>query len=166
MEGSKTITLTVMYSDILGRVQSGSYYVGEAAKGKLLEVAALLQASSDDDIVLKDFLKEASSKACNVLQRYVGTTSVNVANASQGSTADSVKFTTQASVLFNAAGASSAYTYPKPLEGAVADYITNYTLREWTKPIPTTSNEFAKKVAVNEQTIRELCCYRNKPTRS
>lgn len=164
MEGSKTITLTILYDDIIGRVQSGSYYVGEAAKGKLLEVAAMLQASSDDDTVIKDFLKEASSKACNVLQRYVGTTAVNTENATTGMTANSIKFTTDATVNFEGVG-TSAYTYPKPIENAVADYVTNYILREWTKPIPATSNIFAKKVVANEQTIRDLCCYRNKPTR-
>jgi len=158
MEGSKSITLTIQNSNILDRVKSGAYYVGEATKGELLEVAAMLQASADDDTILKDFLKEASSKACNVLQRYIGTTSVVV-------TALTVVFTTAATVNFFAEG-SSPYTYPVGLDKAVTDYMANYILREWTKPIPATSNTFAEKVVRNEQTIRELACHRMKPNRS
>lgn len=197
------MTLTVPYSKVLDRVKSSAYYVGEAAKNDLQDVAAQLQASEDDDDVLKDYLKEAATKCVHVIQHFVGTTRIETLSESG---VESLLFTTQATANFLAEVGfqqvnestsqhvpvapnqeqhtqdeeptpvewpvevppppAPTYIYPTGLSAAVEDYLTDYVLREWTKPIPKTSEHFNGKVTEDVQVIRTLAAHRKKPTRN
>ena len=185
------MTLTLPFSKVLDRVKSSVYYIGEAAKNELQDVAAQLQASEEDDDVLKDYLKEAATKCVHVIQHYVGTTRMETLSDVYG---DKLLFTTQATANFLAEveplsgerlavsdGDSDGYVewpvevppppaptyiYPTGLSAAVEDYLTDYVLREWTKPIPKTSEHFNGKVTEDVQVIRTLAAHRKKPTRN
>ena len=67
MEGSKIITTEIGIQEILLRMKDHAYYIGESAKAdpRFVEISAKIQASDDDDPILKDYISDATSSVCN-----------------------------------------------------------------------------------------------------
>ena len=59
MEGSKILTLELTTKQLFVQMKSQSYLIGEALKSnpQLIELAAKIQASDDDDEDLRDIIK-------------------------------------------------------------------------------------------------------------
>lgn len=76
MEGSKTITLELTTGQLFEKMKSQSYILGESLKSndQMIELAAKIQASDDDDNDLKDIVIDGSTKLGNLLSRVLGKT--------------------------------------------------------------------------------------------
>lgn len=156
MEGSKSITTEVTYASIMERMKDHVYYLGESIKSnpQLVEVGAKLQASADEDPVLKDFIKDATSIVCNIVSRALGITTY-----ADGGDGANITFTTKA----------PANT--PDLSAQLKDYITNYmatcVMESWLKIIKADEAvRFAEMRNRLENEIVLLSTQRSKPTRT
>lgn len=155
MEGSKTITTEVTLTDILNRVKDHVYYMGEALKSnpQLVELGAKIQASSDEDAVLKDFISDAKSVVCNLISRVLGLTS------SDDSEGTKITFTTKA--------VANVPDINDQLKDYIINYIAVYVIEGWlkiTKPDEAVRFSETKQRLENELTL--LATQRTKPVRS
>lgn len=157
MEGSNSITISVMRKEFLDRLKLGAYYVGESVKGELQEVAAMLQASDDDDAVLTDYFREGNIELANILQKYMGKTTFTETTTPAANAC--IAFTISSVQNFNESNVSG-------LTNALYDYLVDFGLKEWSKPVPNTAQYYEEKLKEDTQAIREFCCHRKKPNRS
>lgn len=154
MEGSKSLTPQVVVKDLLLRVKDQAYYIGESAKSdpRLVEISAKIQASDDDDPILKDYVSDATSVVCNLLSRMLGETSYTDGDGN-------ITFTVKA-----------AANTPD-LEDQLVDYITNYMstaiLRSWLNVIKSDEAKRFEEMLVRLETeLIQLSARRLKPERT
>lgn len=154
MEGSKNLTPQVVVKNILLRVKDQAYYIGESAKSdpRLLEISAKIQASDDDDPILKDYVSDATSVVCNLLSRMLGETSYTDGDGN-------ITFTIKA-----------AANTPD-LQDQLVDYITNYMstaiLRSWLNVIKSDEAKRFEEMLVRLETeLIQLSSRRLKPERT
>lgn len=154
MEGSKSLTPQVVVKNILLRVKDQAYYIGESAKSdpRLVEISAKLQASDDDDPILKDYVSDATSVVCNLLSRMLGETSYTDGDGN-------ITFTIKA-----------AANTPD-LQDQLVDYITNYMstaiLRSWLNVIKSDEAKRFEEMLVRLETeLIQLSARRLKPERT
>lgn len=154
MEGSKNLTPQVVVKNILLRVKDQAYYIGESAKSdpRLLEISAKIQASDDDDPILKDYVSDATSVVCNLLSRMLGETSYTDGDGN-------IAFTIKA-----------AANTPD-LQDQLVDYITNYMstaiLRSWLNVIKSDEAKRFEEMLVRLETeLIQLSSRRLKPERT
>lgn len=154
MEGSKSLTPQVVVKNILLRVKDQAYYIGESAKSdpRLVEISAKIQASDDDDPILKDYLSDATSVVCNLLSRMLGETSYTDGDGN-------ITFTIKA-----------AANTPD-LQDQLVDYITNYMstaiLRSWLNVIKSDEAKRFEEMLVRLETeLIQLSARRLKPERT
>lgn len=156
MEGSKVLTLEITMTDLSAQMKEHSYYLGEALKSdpNLIEIAAKLQASDDDDSVLMDFIKEGSTKMGNVLSRVVGKTTY-----AWDEDKTKVTFTTNAVANFMDAQKGT-------LQDSMVCYISAYVLYKWLNLMkPDECPRFATILSDLEEDMRQLGAQRDKPVR-
>ncbi len=157
MEGSKILTLEITKAGLFSQMKEHSYYLGEALKSNttVMELAAKLQASDDDDSVLMDFVKEGGTKLGNILSRVVGKTSYAW---DEGKT--KLTFTTNAVANF-------MDTQKETLKDSMLSYISAYVLCKWLNLMkPDECQRFEKMLAELEEDMRQLGAQRDKPTRT
>lgn len=154
MEGSKSLTPQIAVKTLLLRVKDQAYYIGESAKSdpRLVEISAKIQASDDDDPILKDFVSDATSVVCNLLSRMLGETSYS----NEG---ENITFTIKAAA--NTPG----------LQDQLVDYITNYMstsiLRNWLNTVKSDeAKRFDEKLLRLETELIQLSARRLKPERT
>nr|DAX02753.1 MAG TPA: hypothetical protein [Bacteriophage sp.] len=154
MEGSKSLTPQIAVKTLLLRVKDQAYYIGESAKSdpRLVEISAKIQASDDDDPILKDFVSDATSVVCNLLSRMLGETSYS----NEG---ENITFTIKA-----------AANTPD-LQDQLVDYITNYMstsiLRNWLNTVKSDeAKRFDEKLIRLETELIQLSARRLKPERT
>lgn len=154
MEGSKSLTPQVVVRDLLLRVKDQAYYIGESAKSdpRLVEISAKIQASDDDDPILKDYVSDATSVVCNLLSRMLGETSYTDRDGN-------ITFTVKA-----------AANTPD-LQDQLVDYITNYMstaiLRSWLNVIKSDEAKRFEEMLVRLETeLIQLSARRLKPERT
>lgn len=154
MEGSKNLTPQVVVKNLLLRVKDQAYYIGESAKSepRLLEISAKIQASDDDDPILKDYVSDATSVVCNLLSRMLGETSYADGDGN-------ITFTIKA-----------AANTPD-LQDQLVDYITNYMstaiLRSWLNVIKSDEAKRFEEMLVRLETeLIQLSSRRLKPERT
>lgn len=154
MEGSKSLTPQIAVKTLLLRVKDQAYYIGESAKSdpRLVEISAKIQASDDDDPILKDFVSDATSVVCNLLSRMLGETSYS----NEG---ENIAFTIKA-----------AANTPD-LQDQLVDYITNYMstsiLRNWLNTVKSDeAKRFDEKLVRLETELIQLSARRLKPERT
>lgn len=154
MEGSKSLTPQVVVRDLLLRVKDQAYYIGESAKSdpRLVEISAKIQASDDDDPILKDYVSDATSVVCNLLSRMLGETSYTDGDGN-------ITFTVKA-----------AANTPD-LQDQLVDYITNYMstaiLRSWLNVIKSDEAKRFEEMLVRLETeLIQLSARRLKPERT
>lgn len=154
MEGSKNLTPQVVVKNLLLRVKDQAYYIGESAKSdpRLLEISAKIQASDDDDPILKDYVSDATSVVCNLLSRMLGETSYTDGDGN-------ITFTIKA-----------AANTPD-LQDQLVDYITNYMstaiLRSWLNVIKSDEAKRFEEMLVRLETeLIQLSSRRLKPERT
>lgn len=154
MEGSKSLTPQIAVKTLLLRVKDQAYYIGESAKSdpRLVEISAKIQASDDDDPILKDFVSDATSVVCNLLSRMLGETSYS--NEGENTT-----FTIK------------AVANTPDLQDQLADYITNYMstsiLRNWLNTVKSDeAKRFDEKLVRLETELIQLSARRLKPERT
>lgn len=154
MEGSKSLTPQVVVGDLLLRVKDQAYYIGESAKSdpSLVEISAKIQASDDDDPILKDYVSDATSVVCNLLSRMLGETSYTDGDGN-------ITFTIKA-----------AANTPD-LQDQLVDYITNYMstaiLRSWLNVIKSDEAKRFEEMLVRLETeLIQLSSRRLKPERT
>lgn len=155
MEGSKSLTPQVSVKNLLLRVKDQAYYIGESAKSNpnLVEISAKIQASDDDDPILKDYISDATSVVCNLLSRMLGETSYS----DEG---ENITFTIKASA-----------NTPEYMQEQLVDYITNYMstsiLRSWLNVIKSDEAKRFEELLVRLETeIIQLSARRLKPERT
>lgn len=154
MEGSKSLTPQVVVKNLLLRVKDQAYYIGESAKSdpRLVEISAKIQASDDDDPILKDYVSDATSVVCNLLSRMLGETSYTDGDGN-------ITFTVKA-----------AANTPD-LQDQLVDYITNYMstaiLRSWLNVIKSDEAKRFEEMLVRLETeLIQLSARRLKPERT
>lgn len=155
MEGSKSLTPQVSVKNLLLRVKDQAYYIGESAKSNpnLVEISAKIQASDDDNPILKDYISDATSVVCNLLSRMLGETSYS----DEG---ENITFTIKASA-----------NTPDYMQEQLVDYITNYMstsiLRSWLNVIKSDEAKRFEELLVRLETeIIQLSARRLKPERT
>lgn len=157
MEGSKVLTLKLTTQSLFAQMKEHSYYLGEALKSdpQLMELAAKIQASNDDDIVLRDFVQSGGTKLGNLLSRVLGKTSYSW---NEGKT--EVTFTTNAVANFMD---SQRLT----LQDNMLNYLSYYVLSKWLNLIkPDECKRFEDLLVEIEGDMRQLGAQRDKPVRS
>lgn len=157
MEGSKEITQTLTLTELLEQMREHSYYLGEALKSnpQVIELAAKIQASTDDNSVLADFVQAGATKLGNVLSRVVGKTYY-----AWDDDKTSITFTTNAVANFMDAQKGT-------LTDSMLNYLSCYILADWLNLIkPDEAQRFTARLADYEEDMRQLGAQRDKPTRS
>lgn len=160
MEGSKTLTLALTTKELFAQMKEHSYYIGEALKTtpELIELAAKIQASDNDDNVLKDFVQEGGTKIGNILSRVVGKTSY--AWSSSLESGKTITFTTKAVANF-------MDSQKEALKDSMLNYLSYYILAKWLTLIkPDEAGRFSKELVSLEEDIRQLGAQRDKPNRA
>lgn len=154
MEGSKTITTQIVINDILLRMKDQAYYIGESAKAdpRLVEISAKIQASDDDDPILKDYISDSTSIVCNLLSRMLGETSYQ----NEGS---NVTFTTKAK--------ANTPDIDAQLKDYIVNYMSTYILKNWLNVIKADeAQRFNDMLTRLENEIIQLAARRTKPERT
>lgn len=154
MEGSKTITTQIVINDILLRMKDQAYYIGESAKAdpRLVEISAKIQASDDDDPILKDYISDSTSIVCNLLSRMLGETSYQ----NEGS---NVTFTTKAK--------ANTPDIDAQLKDYIVNYMSTYILKNWLNVVKADeAQRFNDMLTRLENEIIQLAARRSKPERT
>lgn len=154
MEGSKTITTQIVINDILLRMKDQAYYIGESAKAdpRLVEISAKIQASDDDDPILKDYISDSTSIVCNLLSRMLGETSYQ----DEGS---NVTFTTKAK--------ANTPDIDAQLKDYIVNYMSTYILKNWLNVVKADeAQRFNDMLTRLENEIIQLAARRSKPERT
>lgn len=157
MEGSKVLPLELTVQDLFAQMKEHSYYLGEALKSDptLIELAAKIQASDDDDSVLKDFIQSGGTKLGNLLSRVLGKTSYAW---DAGKT--KITFTTNAVANF-------MDSQKDTLKDNMLNYLSYYVLSKWLNLIkPNECERFEKLLVEIEEDMRQLGAQRDKPKRT
>lgn len=157
MEGSKVITQTLTTTELLEQMEEHSYYLGEALKSnpQVIELAAKLQASSDDYSLLKDFVQAGATKLGNICSRVIGKTTY-----AWDDDKTSITFTTNAVANFMDDQIGT-------FADCMLNYLSYYVLEKWLNIIkPDESARFAQMLVALEEDLRQLGAQRDKPTRT
>ena len=157
MEGSKTITLELTISQLFEKMKSQSYIIGESLKSnpQLIELAAKIQPSGNDDNDLKDIAVDGSTKLGNLLSRVLGKTQYEWSEAGK-----KVTFTVNAVANFMDAQQNT-------LRDSMKSYLGCYTLRHWLNLIkPDECQRFDVLLKDLEEEMRQLGAQRDRPTRT
>ena len=157
MEGSKVLKLELTTQDLFAQMKEHSYYLGEALKSdpQLMELAAKVQASDDDDTVLKDFIQSGGNKLGNLLSRVLGKTSY-VWDAEK----TKITFTTNAVANF-------MDSQKLTLQDSMLNYLSYYVLSKWLNLIkPNECERFERLLLEIEGDMRQLGAQRDKPVRA
>ncbi len=163
MEGSKTLTLELTTKDLFAQMKDQSYLIGESLKSnpQVMELAAKIQASDDDDVTLQDFAQAGGTKLGNILSRVLGKTSYKWQEAQEGD--QKVKkliFTTNAVANF-------MDSQKETLKDSMLNYLSVYILSKWLNLIkPDESARFEAMLKELEEDMRQLGAQRDKPKRS
>ncbi len=160
MEGSKTLTLALTTKELFAQMKGHSYYIGEALKSdpQLIELAAKIQASDDDDAVLKDFVQAGGTQLGNILSRVVGKTSYAWSDTSESG--KTITFTTKAVANF-------MDSQKDTLKDSMLNYLSYYILAKWLTLIkPNEAERFSKELVSLEESMRQLGAQRDKPIRA
>lgn len=155
MEGSKIITTEIGIQEILLRMKDHAYYIGESAKAdpRFVEISAKIQASDDDDPILKDYISDATSIVCNLMSRMIGETSYEKDDST-------ISFITRAK--------TNAPEYiDEHLKDYIINYMSTYILRNWLNVIKADeAQRFNDMLTRLENEIIQLAARRTKPERS
>lgn len=154
MEGSKTITTEIVIKDILLRMKDHAYYIGESAKAdpRFVEISAKIQASDDDNPILKDYISDATSIVCNLLSRMIGET--NYENDDSN-----ITFTTKAK--------TNTPNIDAQLKDYIVNYMSTYILKNWLNVIKADeAQRFNDMLTRLENEIIQLAARRTKPERT
>lgn len=154
MEGSKSISVTVTSAKVLERVQDQVYYLGESIKSNpaLVELGAKIQASSDEDPILNDFISDSVSIVNNLLSRTIGLTTYT---------------NNKTTISFTSKATKNTPDLQTQLQDYVLNYISTYVMEQWLSVVK--SDEAARFGQVRERLEHEivlLAAQRSKPTRS
>lgn len=160
MEGSKNLTIELMVKDLLLKVKTNSYYIGEARKdlqGMDL-LGARIQSSDDDDDILIDFLKSAFSKISNTLTRLIGESSFSATYTPANT----------AKVTFTIKTVANFMESQLPVIKSISeDYAADYVLMEWlSSNKPDEAEIFSNKITALEMDMRSIAVHRKKPIRT
>lgn len=163
MEGSKELTLTLTTKDLFAQMKDQSYLIGEALKSnpQVMELAAKIQASDDDDVTLQDFAQSGGTKLGNILSRVLGKTSYKWSTSMVDSKeVKQLVFTTNAVANF-------MDSQKDTLKDSMLNYLSVYILSKWLNLIkPDESARFENMLKELEEDMRQLGAQRDKPKRS
>lgn len=157
MEGSKILTLELTTGQLFVQMKSQSYLIGEAMKSnpQLIELAAKIQASDDDDDDLRDIINAGATKLGNLLSRVLGKTKYEW---DSGHT--KVTFTTNAVANFMDMQKGT-------LKDSMLNYLSYYTLSKWLNLIKSDESvRFENLLRELEDDMRQLGAQRDRPKRT
>lgn len=153
MEGSKTITTEITLKAVIDRMKDHVFYLGEAVKAtpQLMEIGAKLQASADEDPILKDFISDSTSIVANLLSRVLGlTTYTNSGTA----------------VTFTTSSPANTPDINAQLKDYIVNFMATYVLEAWLNlSKPDEAARFKEIRNRLETEITQLGAQRKKPTR-
>ena len=163
MEGSKELTLTLTTKDLFAQMKDQSYLIGEALKSnpQVMELAAKIQVSDDDDVTLQDFAQSGGTKLGNILSRVLGKTSYKWSTSTvDDKEVKQLVFTTNAVANF-------MDSQKDTLKDSMLNYLSVYILSKWLNLIkPDESARFEAMLKELEEDMRQLGAQRDKPKRS
>lgn len=157
----KEIKLTLSLRKVMQRIEMYSYYTGEARKkaGLPKELAAGMQASSDDSVQLYDHVSSAIGELSKMLSRFLGICSVHY----EGSADDKEIYNAVFSLI-------PPFNYPleafPQIEEAMENYAVMRTLGLWLQ-----QHKPDEVMAITTETqqhslhLRELFALRKRPGR-
>ena len=157
MEGSKILTLELTTEQLFVQMKSQSYLIGEALKSnpQLIELAAKIQASDDDDEDLRDIINAGATKLGNLLSRVLGKTKYEWDSGHA-----KVTFTTNAVANFMDMQKGT-------LKDSMLNYLSYYTLSKWLNLIKSDeSGRFENLLRELEDDMRQLGAQRDRPKRT
>lgn len=155
MEGSKIITTEIGIQEILLRMKDHAYYIGGSAKTdpRFVEISAKIQASDDDDPILKDYISDATSIVCDLMSRMIGETSYEKDDST-------ISFITRAKT-------NTPEYIDEQLKDYIINYMSTYILRNWLNVIKADeAQRFNDMLTRLENEIIQLAARRTKPERS
>ena len=155
MEGSKIITTEIGIQEILLRMKDHAYYIGESAKAdpRFVEISAKIQASDDDDPILKDYISDATSIVCDLMSRMIGETTYEKDDST-------ISFIRRAKT-------NTPEYIDEQLKDYIINYMSTYILRNWLNVIKADeAQRFNDMLARLENEIIQLAARRTKPERS
>lgn len=154
MEGSKLITTEVSIQNIMLRMKDHAYYLGESLKSdpRMVEIAAKIQASDDENPILSDFINDSTSITSNLLSRVMGETTYSKDE-------DYITFQTRAT--------SNTPDIESQLGDYIINYMATYMLEKWLNVIKADeAKRFTEDRSRFENEIVLLAARRSKPERS
>lgn len=154
MEGSKLITTEVSIQNIMLRMKDHAYYLGESLKSdpRMVEIAAKIQASDDENPILSDFINDSTSITSNLLSRVMGETTYSKDE-------DYITFQTRAT--------SNTPDIESQLGDYIINYMATYMLEKWLNVIKADeAKRFTEDRSRLENEIVLLAARRSKPERS
>ena len=157
MEGSKILTLELTTEQLFVQMKSQSYLIGEALKSnpQLIELAAKIQASDDDDEDLRDIINAGATKLGNLLSRVLGKTKYEWDSGHA-----KVTFTTNAVANFMDMQKGT-------LKDSMLNYLSYYTLSKWLNLIKSDESvRFENLLRELEDDMRQLGAQRDRPKRT
>lgn len=152
MEGTGTLSISLTISNILNVVKNHAYFIGDKYKVdvKTNEAGAKIQASSDEDDTLKDFLAKCAARINSILNQHLCKTTYTISSTA-------VTYSGSPTVNFVDTGIA------KSLETYFADFI----LKEWLYLVrPDEAAIMEKRIEAIEDEIIKMSSVRVKPTRS
>ena len=192
MEGSKELQMTLTMTELFEQMKDQSYLIGESLKSnpQVMELAAKIQASDDDDLTLRDFAQAGGTKLGNILSRVLGKTSymwdkvvkkvkVYVKNEKgelvpvyvvdgDSSSGQLEKEEEEPCIIFTTNAVANFMDSQKDtLKDSMLNYLSVYILSKWLNLIkPDESARFEAMLKELEEDMRQLGAQRDKPKRS
>lgn len=154
MEGSKLITTEVSIQNIMLRMKDHAYYLGESLKSdpRMVEIAAKIQASDDENPILSDFINDSTSITSNLLSRVMGETTYSK---------------DEAYITFQTRATSNTPDIESQLGDYIINYMATYMLEKWLNVIKADeAKRFTEDRSRLENEIVLLAARRLKPERS
>lgn len=142
------------------RIETHTYYTGEARKGAMMTpaAAAMMQASDDDSTQLSDHLMIACGEISRLLSRYIAICHIEQRKAIDNSKEKITFFTLEVPANFPTEISSD-------IEAAIENYAVARVLQQWmAQHKPDETVLAANEVQQHTATLRELTLQRKRPT--
>lgn len=162
MEGTGTTNITLSQYNVFKKVQTGTYYLGEARKDDIsqLDAGSRVQVSTDEEDLLRDYFSSAINRINKLLTRYLGECTHASTNDGSHSGYTLVTFTVKSPVNFMTSQVSE-------LEDVIEDDAVNVILQQWLAVMKPGEEQLAlQKIMELETAIRVIVNNRTKPSRS
>lgn len=153
MEGNLEFGFVIPLKDVMDMIKTNSFYRGERVKDEIGVNAARLQASSDNDDVLKDEVNIATADVVTLITRNLGRCTVKYA---------------EDNFTFSGLGASN-FPYDElksSVENLIKVYLFDKALEGWMMiNMPNEVQALGQRSAADAEKLRQILVERQRPVR-